>query len=193
MQPVEPGPGREQHAADGAGRREHDPRGSGADDALWPEDEHRRARACGRADGQLAEHDDRDEDRDGVEHGGVDPDGVQHEPVAGDLRDDGDEDEADEPGAAVRGAQDGEATEDRASVGRPAAARPAAIATVTATQTIGVHHGSPSGPTSVKGKMPARTPSTARIGTSAAISAVTHGDSVGAERRTITMRAADPA
>ncbi len=78
-------------------------------------------------------------------------------------------------------------------MGRPAAARPAAIATVTATQTIGVHHGSPSGPTSVKEKIPARTPSTARIGTSAAMSAVTQGASVGAERRTMAMRAAVPA
>ena len=47
------------------------------------------------------------------------PTACEHEPVAGDLRDDGDEDEADEPGAAVSGAQDGEAAEDRASRGAP--------------------------------------------------------------------------
>jgi hypothetical protein len=77
-------------------------------------------------------------------------------------------------------------------VGRPAAARPPAIATVTTTQMIGVHHGSPSGPTSVKEKMPASTPSTSRIGSSAATSALTHGVSFGAERRSRVMRAAVP-
>ena len=77
-------------------------------------------------------------------------------------------------------------------VGRPAAARPPAMATVTATQTIGVHHGRPSGPTSVKENSPASTPSTAMMGTSAASSGPTEGVSSGDERRSSVMRAAAP-
>ena len=69
---------------------------------------------------------------------------------------------------------------------------PATTGTATARKTSGSYHGSPSGPTSVNEASAASAPSTARMGTSAAISAGTRGRASGAARRSAPMRAAVP-
>ena len=66
------------------------------------------------------------------------------------------------------------------------------IATTAATAGIGVHQGSPRGPTRVKEVSAASPASTARIGTSAVMSAATGGLSRGALRRRAAILAATP-
>jgi hypothetical protein len=61
-----------------------------------------------------------------------------------------------------------------------------------ANKTSGSHHGSPSGPMRVNEVSAASVPSIVRIGSSAATSAGTRGQSSGAERRRAAMRAAAP-
>jgi hypothetical protein len=69
---------------------------------------------------------------------------------------------------------------------------PAASSAATAKSTSGIHHGRPSGPTSVNDVSAASVASTMRIGTSAAISAGTRGQSSGAARRSAPIRTAVP-
>ena len=69
---------------------------------------------------------------------------------------------------------------------------PALAVEITAMPTSGSHQGSPSGPIRVNDVSAASAASTARIGTSAAISVGTCGATSGEERRSAAMRAATP-
>ena len=76
---------------------------------------------------------------------------------------------------------------------RPAACRrPATNAIATARNTSGSHQGRPSGPTSVNEVSATSAASMVRIGTSAAISAGTRGQSSRAVLRNVAIRAAAP-
>ena len=87
------------------------------------EDQHDRGGADARPERQLAQRDHRDQDGGGVEQRGVDPDRVEHQPVAQDLREDGDEHERDD---AVAPAQAAQHREPLPALAPPAAREPAA-------------------------------------------------------------------
>ena len=69
---------------------------------------------------------------------------------------------------------------------------PAITSAPTATKIRGSHQGSPSGPTRVNEQSATSAPSITMIGSSAAISAETHGLSAGAERRNAAIRTPAP-